>query len=136
MEKDFTKVAFAYLTKDDKVLLLKEGGVRARGLWCFPGGHVEDGESLEQCAIREALEESGYKITLGKTIYKSLISSLEYKGSSRDMELVDLTIFKGEIIGGSLKQDDEALDIKWLTKEDAVALPHRWNIIKDLILNN
>jgi len=30
------------------------------GLWVFPGGHCQAGESLQDCAFREFLEESGY----------------------------------------------------------------------------
>jgi len=136
MDNNFTKVAFVYLTKDNKVLLLQEGGALAKGLWSFPGGHVEEGESLEQCAIREALEESGYQVNIDKVIYKALISSLEYKGVIRDTETVDLTIFKADIVNGSLQIDDQALALKWFTKEEAINLPHRWSFIKDIILNN
>jgi len=45
------------------ILLLKrstEGD--AAGQWAFPGGKQEDGETLETCAIRETLEETGYNI--------------------------------------------------------------------------
>lgn len=30
-----------------------------KGTWCFPGGHIEDGESPRCAAIRECLEETG-----------------------------------------------------------------------------
>ena len=39
----------------DKVLVLKN----LKGAWIFPKGHVELGESHEQAALREVLEESG-----------------------------------------------------------------------------
>ena len=39
----------------DKVLVLKN----LKGVWVFPKGHVELGESHEQAALREVLEESG-----------------------------------------------------------------------------
>ena len=65
-----------------------------------------------------------------------MISSLEYKGVIRDTETVDLTIFKADIVNGSLQIDDQALALKWFTKEEAIKLPHRWSFIKDIILNN
>ncbi len=45
------------------ILLLKrstEGD--AAGQWAFPGGKQEDGETLETCAVRETLEETGYNV--------------------------------------------------------------------------
>jgi A/G-specific adenine glycosylase len=36
------------------------------GLWEFPGGHQEEGESLKQCVKREVREELGIEITVGK----------------------------------------------------------------------
>lgn len=39
----------------DKVLVLKN----LKGAWIFPKGHIELGESHEQAALREVLEESG-----------------------------------------------------------------------------
>lgn len=34
--------------------------ITAAGLWVFPGGHCEDGESCRDCARREFREETGY----------------------------------------------------------------------------
>lgn len=38
------------------------------GSWEFPGGKVEDGESMEQALIREIQEELGVEITIGREI--------------------------------------------------------------------
>lgn len=34
-------------------------GSHGGGIWSFPGGHVDDGESAEVCALRELYEETG-----------------------------------------------------------------------------
>ena len=136
MKKEITQVAFVYLSKDNQVLLLQEGGRLSKGLWSFPGGHLDAGESFEEAAIREAIEESGYKVKLEKIIYKSLITYAEYKGSMDDSETIEIVIFKGNIIGGEMKIDNQALDLKWFNKEEAVKLKHRWSFLKDLIINN
>jgi len=48
--------------KDNKVLLGKRKNSHGEGSWCFPGGHLEFNESLENCAKREVLEETGIEI--------------------------------------------------------------------------
>ncbi len=47
--------AFAFAFLDDRMLLTH---LKKRG-WDIPGGHIEPGESPEQAAIRETLEEAG-----------------------------------------------------------------------------
>lgn len=48
--------------KDGKVLLGKRKNAHGEGDWCYPGGHLEYGESFEDCAVREVREEAGIEI--------------------------------------------------------------------------
>ena len=45
--------------KKGKILLHKRKGGNFNDTWAFPGGHLEFGESFEQCALRELQEEAG-----------------------------------------------------------------------------
>ena len=60
---DFQAV-LVLLKKESSWVLIKN---RNR-LWEFPGGHREQGESIEQTAHREAWEEAGAKIRIEKTL--------------------------------------------------------------------
>ena len=51
------------ITQEDQVLLMKRRNAHGDGTWSTPGGHLEYGESLEECSLRETQEEIGVTIT-------------------------------------------------------------------------
>lgn len=61
----------ALILKDGKVLVGKRAEKNQRGAWGQPGGSLRFGETLEECARREAREEAGVEIkniTFAKTV--------------------------------------------------------------------
>ncbi|MEP6266931.1 MAG: NUDIX hydrolase [Paracoccaceae bacterium] len=58
--KNFPRLAaLAVVMKDDQFLLVKRRNEPDAGLWGFPGGHVELGETAMEAAARELREETG-----------------------------------------------------------------------------
>lgn len=50
------------LCRNNKVLLGKRRGAHGAGTWALPGGHLDPGESIAQCAIREVMEETSIEL--------------------------------------------------------------------------
>jgi ADP-ribose pyrophosphatase YjhB (NUDIX family) len=59
MTQHFPKLAVSVSVWRDGKVLLVERAKEPRGIWAFPGGHVEPGEKLEAAAARELFEETG-----------------------------------------------------------------------------
>ncbi len=53
---------------DGSIILIKRGKEPFRGSWALPGGMLEEGETVEQCAVREAEEETGVSVSLRKLV--------------------------------------------------------------------
>jgi 8-oxo-dGTP diphosphatase len=65
-------VTAAIIRKGDLVLVARRSpSQKLAGFWEFPGGKVEENESLEDCLVREIREELGVTATAGRTLCES-----------------------------------------------------------------
>jgi 8-oxo-dGTP diphosphatase len=78
MEDLRVKVGVGVLVfKDDKILFMRRKNAHGEGEFGGPGGHFEFGETLEECAARETMEEAGIEIQNPQVI---ALSNLVWEG--------------------------------------------------------
>jgi 8-oxo-dGTP diphosphatase len=107
------------LVRDDTVLLVKRALEPSRGLYAFPGGRVEPGETSEAAARRELLEETGMSAALLSPLREYLIDA------SVDGEEITyrLEVFKGEWAGGEPACASDAEEACFYTLAEMEKLP-------------
>jgi 8-oxo-dGTP diphosphatase len=62
-------VAAALVFREEKLLITQRyAKAHLGGLWEFPGGKRETGETFEECLVRELREELGIEVTVGELV--------------------------------------------------------------------
>jgi len=102
--------------KDGKILMGLRQGSHGAGLWAFPGGHLEFGDSILETARREVEEETGLAICALELI--SLYEELQFIETD-GKHYLDLGI-KAEYLGGEpqLLESNKCKEWKWLPLDD------------------
>jgi len=96
---------------DSHVLLKRDPN---RG-WELPGGHLDDGESILECAIREVKEETGIEVEIVK-----------FCGIAHDVKNRRCTFFWiARPIGGQLQTGSESMDAGFFGKQEALSMIER-----------
>ena len=106
----------ALLLQGGNVLLARRSPKRKAypGLWSFPGGHVEAGETLEEALIRETAEEVG--IVPGAY---SALGTIADPNAPATYHMFGVTSWKGE----PAILDDEHTELTWFDLTEASSLP-------------
>jgi ADP-ribose pyrophosphatase YjhB (NUDIX family) len=88
--------------------------------WALPGGYVDYGESLEQAAAREALEETGLRVRLKRQLHA-------YSDPRRDPRRHNITVVYLAAARGQPTAGDDAGDVRvfsWSALPDQLAFDH------------
>lgn len=105
-------VACALLDKDNRILLAQRPeGKSLAGLWEFPGGKLEQGETPEAALIRELREELGIEVK-ADCLSPLTFASHSYKKFHLLMPLYICRRFQGEVRGA------EGQKLKWVYARD------------------
>ena len=115
------RVAAVVLLRSDGSALLQlrddKPGLNAAGLWVFPGGHCEAGETLEAGARREFEEETGY-------LCAELSSLTAFSHPSDDLQSIyELSIFLSFYDGVQPVRCYEGQTVEFVPRENASPLP-------------
>ena len=106
----------AVVFKDQKVLLVKRSRPPSQGKWSIPGGRLELGETLQEAAEREILEETGVVIRASKPVYIFDVVDRDTAGAIRfHYVIVDLA---ADYISGDPAANDDALDARWVSAHE------------------
>ncbi|GAA58190.1 nudix hydrolase 1 [Pseudoalteromonas sp. BSi20652] len=97
------------IMRQNTILLGERIGAHGANTWATPGGHLEFGESVEQCAIREVFEETGLKV--------SKITKLDFTNdifTAQNKHYITLYV-KADFEGGEpeLKEPNKCLKWRW-----------------------
>ncbi|MCD6339955.1 MAG: (deoxy)nucleoside triphosphate pyrophosphohydrolase [Verrucomicrobia bacterium] len=108
-------VAAALIFRDGRLLLAQRppGGSLA-GLWEFPGGKVEPGESFEACLVRELEEELGVRAEAGPCV-----AEVVHRYPERT---VRIRFFRCRLLRGSPRPIG-CRALKWIGPEELEAYP-------------
>ncbi len=98
-------VVVGVVLRDNKVLMIKRAKKEGELLWAFPGGKVEDGETLEEAVVREVYEETGVNVSVN-----SLLGDRVHPNT-----LVKMTYFLCDYVTGEVRilDEEEVVDIQY-----------------------
>ena len=110
--------SLCYLCRGDEVLMMhrtRKKNDMNHDKWIAVGGRFEEGETPEECAMREVLEETG--LTMVSPRYRGVVTFLSDQYPAERMHL-----FTADTFTGKMTDCDEG-ELVWLPKADLDALP-------------
>lgn len=100
-------ISAAIICDGDRVLMVRRRVKEGELSWQFPAGGIEPGESPEEAAVRETLEETGLKVEAAR-----LIGQRVHPKTGREMSYTACSVVGGE---AHVADADELDAVAWVT---------------------
>jgi 8-oxo-dGTP diphosphatase len=107
---EYVSVTAAAIEKDGKVLIARKKRPFMEYSWEFPGGKLEDNETLEECLKREIREELAIEIEVG-----SLVSLNKHVLNCQSA--IVLYAYRARYVSGNIELKDHE-EVTWVLPED------------------
>ncbi|MDE1827975.1 MAG: NUDIX hydrolase [Candidatus Micrarchaeota archaeon] len=119
--------AAAIIQKEDGKILLGRRGVFPKGIWVFPGGGIEYGESSEQTVVREIREEIGIEIKPVRLI--KVFEMILPKINTHRI----IFFYLAELIGGEIELTSDIDEIKWVLPSEVPELENLGDTVMPIL---
>jgi len=106
-----------YALRDEQVLLVRRVSDPNRGLWVAPGGKVDDGESPDECAVREMREETG--LVIEQPVLRAVVTETSPRPDYRWLTF----IFVAWDFDGTFTPAPGIGEFRWVPVDEVTKLP-------------
>ena len=100
-------ISAAIIVDGGQVLMIRRRVSEGELMWQFPAGGIEDGETAEQAAVRETLEETGLTVEAIK-----LLGERVHPKTGRLMSYTACTLLEGDAFVGDA---EEIAEVAWVS---------------------
>lgn len=113
MNGSYVTSCLACTVRSNLVLMVEQEGGYWAGKWILPGGKLELGEGLEDCAARECYEETYVKVAISRQV-KAYVS---YDPNTEWDKQVLLICFEADYLSGFPQVGQGVTGAKWIALE-------------------